>query len=675
MIFVEKRLLKFVCIVGCIMSVAHADPIPSHVYGTYSPTTDANSTNSSVETYTGSGNDINNNLARPLLSTDQMKTFSGTNFSSQIACPATNSFLELFIAPGPSGDITTAIIQQDLDNDGVFDYMFTVPVPISGVCANGIISCNPGTWTGCQAYSWQAGVGKQVSLAATGLSGVGGCYCVNNDCGTGLVMANINNVLGDLGGGATAKVAQIDPLNAISRVDVSGTTINYYGQDVGNCGMSGVADQTSYYSNASQLLTDGANAAALAPPGSAWDVVSTSSAASESSFSLYTCSVTRNITLDEVGLSDIIQFNGGTGVIQPCGPGCASITIGTTAQIGNAGQACRFWEKNLSIYSARPDRITGAVLKNVLYDDWARYFVSSALYHEGVGPWFSATEPTSAAAAGFGCEVRGGRNITLNADLTALFTAGGPVDFKVQNASGGSYGYAYAYAEVYFDETCRAQPDTVINTCSTYEVDPECSLEEEIVDGTYTYQNYNPTGLSPLPSTQNIIGTSCILPQTRNWWVKNRTYKCNTGTTYNFDQVYQRKDTVSNSATPTDYTDYKLDKTTGSWGTVTGNTMTSPSAMPTVGACTQACKTRKPRNANDVAGMGTTQSQRNATTTYDFFYHECDATSACPMGPGEALVEPCQCMDEFGEATAIMQSMRLAGRDLICTSGTLTPLP
>ncbi|MDT7535434.1 hypothetical protein OVY48_18685 [Sphingobium sp. SA2] len=40
----------------------------------------------------------------------------------------------------------------------------------------------------------------------------------------------------------------------------------------------------------------------------------------------------------------------------------------------------------------------------------------------------------------------------------------------------------------------------------------------------------------------------------------------------------------------------------------------------------------------------------------------------CPAGDGEELVSACGCLDDFPEAVAMMQTVRLAGADLVCTA-------
>ena len=94
-----------------------------------------------------------------------MTTVDGsTSFSGQLQCPNSQRFMEVLIQPGATGDITTFIVSQDTNFDGNLDYTFQVPFPVSGICANGVITCSPGTWTNCRTYQWASDTSGRVSL-------------------------------------------------------------------------------------------------------------------------------------------------------------------------------------------------------------------------------------------------------------------------------------------------------------------------------------------------------------------------------------------------------------------------------------------------------------------------------------------------------------------------------
>jgi hypothetical protein len=88
--------------------------------------------------------------------------------------------------------------------------------------------------------------------------------------------------------------------------------------------------------------------------------------------------------------------------------------------------------------------------------------------------------------------------------------------------------------------------------------------------------------------------------------------------------------------------------------------------------CEKACKTRKPKVNTQVSASGTAAQQLD-TQTYDFFYKVCK-DNRCPTVAGEECIVDCKCMDDFGEAASIMQSLRMAGQDLICSKGVAKPL-
>lgn len=687
-----RKTLTGLFFVIMLIGSANAAPIPTYSYPSgFDAEGAAGTTNGQVRTYTGSDGDINNNLSRPLMSSEQMTAFDGTPFNSQLACPSTVSFLELFAVPGGTGDITTLTVKQDLDTDGTTDRVYNIPVPVSGVCANGVLSCDPGTWNRCQAYKWDALATGELSLVPGPLSDLGGCYCINNHCGSNLVMSNLPKVLGDIGGGAANVMAKVNPLFTISRVDVAGPVIQYYGQDAGDCGFFGSTNQTQFYSNPTSMPTATSSATSTGvvlpnsttnPTGtvtisSMYDLLSRSTAATSEPRQLFNCTVDRTITLDEVTLNDIIAYNGGSGGIMACGQGCLQLVLGTVGNNYWSG-TCGLYQHDVSFWVQRPDRVISATLMNARFDDHIQVSMDGSLIWAHASGWtdLSSTSYPPGTSWWRGtpyCERSTSWNINPGVDFTSAIAVAGAHNFKIRVAVAGG-GEGYAYAQVLVNESCIANPEVVVNQCTAYESDPACVLVEETVDGVATYSNYNPTGLTPLPTQQTITGTSCSINETRPWWHKERTYLCPTGSTYSFNNVYDRVATIQDSATLTGYDDYRLNESTGSWQIETGQTLSTPT-VPTVGVCTQACKTRKPIAANDAAGLGPTQDMRNANKSYEFFYHECDTSGACPMGAGEELLEACQCIDDFAEATAIMQSMRMAGRDMICTSGAPVSLP
>jgi hypothetical protein len=104
-------------------------------------------------------------------------------------------------------------------------------------------------------------------------------------------------------------------------------------------------------------------------------------------------------------------------------------------------------------------------------------------------------------------------------------------------------------------------------------------------------------------------------------------------------------------------------------------TSTRAFALPDRGSvpkCEAICKTRAPRANSDAALDGVVGAKLNTPVGYDTFYHACTTSGPgagqCPLDPGEELVSTCGCLDDFPEAAVMMQTVRLGGADMICTS-------
>lgn len=171
----------------------------------------------------GSKDTSNLNISQPLTSpTKLLQTLDGsTSFQANITAPASAKFLEVFIQPGGTGDLQKVVISQDLDTNGTFDSVYTLPRTVSGVCGNGYISCNQGTWNNCQYYRWAAGADGKIADVSASITDLGGCYCINSSCGSNLVWVNSAIVLKDLGGGIVNAVHTSNTSFTITNVNTA----------------------------------------------------------------------------------------------------------------------------------------------------------------------------------------------------------------------------------------------------------------------------------------------------------------------------------------------------------------------------------------------------------------------------------------------------------------------
>lgn len=213
---------------------------------------------------------VNERLSKPLTSDDSpMRSFGSdannpaVTFDAQLTQASSKSFLEIFAVPGTNGGIGTLNVRTDLNMDGQTDNLYNCPVPVEGVCANGVISCTPGTWNNCTYYRWINNNGVALEQVDS-VEKLAGCYCINNSCGSNLVWNNLAQVLKDMGGGIVTTVQAGNPNLTVTSVGVDNTTISYYGQISKEVGvvnqagsgvyLSGLTNPTSLYNPTADTL-------------------------------------------------------------------------------------------------------------------------------------------------------------------------------------------------------------------------------------------------------------------------------------------------------------------------------------------------------------------------------------------------------------------------------------
>jgi len=144
----------------------------------------------------GSKEGLIENLGRPLVEEKPMTNISGDkSFYTTIRCPSQKAGITITYLP-LSGNDWRLVIQEDLDLDGEYEYIYDTQmagVRVSGVCSAGIVSCDPGgTWNNCEYYYWDAGDSGYVTLVKTqDTSLLGGCFCSNASCGVNTLVREI----------------------------------------------------------------------------------------------------------------------------------------------------------------------------------------------------------------------------------------------------------------------------------------------------------------------------------------------------------------------------------------------------------------------------------------------------------------------------------------------------
>ncbi|MCF8707796.1 MULTISPECIES: hypothetical protein [Sphingomonadaceae] len=600
---------------------------------------------------TGDSDDLLNNYVTPGLAGQPVATIDNSkSFNPNLACQKTATLLELLAQPSSTGDIGTLRISRDKDLDGSFDQTLTLPVPVSGICANGVISCQPGTWNQCRDFKWDTAAAGDLKLSEVDQTELAGCYCVNNSCGSNLAWGNLASVLKDLGGGVIGALTTADPRVGVAQASIDGPVIRYTGAQTTACTANPEVAATSYRSNPTAIQGD---AFAASQSNSVFQALAASPAGAGKAEETRSCTIEREVTLSQSGFDDIISASGPIQSISDCGTGCRLYQIGGT---GNCNDPPATYSVRFS--TTRPDRVLSARIVSIFTADWLQARLNGTpVAYAGKRPWLTNSLPSG------DCGVGDNYSAAPNYDFaTTLKDAGATIDARIRAT--GSHKSGYLMVEIKVDTSCD-NSERLVDLCAGYASDPKCRLDNESVDGVDTFRNGVATGLAPLPQTRLFGTATCTIRLTRDFFERDRRYRCSV------DLGSPTPPDLSRGAYIIDHSTETLlaDRTTASDGSV--STSTRPFALPdrgSVPACEAICKTRAPKANNDAAIAGVIGASQNNPTGWDTFYHSCSAANVCPLGRGEEIVSGCGCLDDFPEAVVMMQTVRLGGADLVCTS-------
>ncbi|WP_313802633.1 hypothetical protein [Sphingobium sp.] len=611
----------------------------------------ARSAAAAAQAKTGSSDALRQNYVtpgmagQPIATVDNSKTFTPT-----INCQKTASLLEVLIQPSSTGDIGTVRISQDTDFDGSFDKSNTLPVPVSGICANGVISCQPGTWNQCHSFKWDVDGAKALKLTEVAMPDLAGCYCVNNSCGTNLVFGNLAEVLKDLGGGMVGALTTLDPRIGVAQAQVNGPVIDYVGAQATACTADPAIGQTAYRSKPAAIQGD---ATSIAAGNSIFQTLKGSPAGVGKAEQTRNCTIEREVTLTSASYDDIVTATGSMLGVTSCGPDCRIYRIGGT---GNCNDPPATF--SLRFVANKPERIVSARILELQTADWEQARVNGVpVAYAGKRPWLTNSLPSG------DCGVGDNYSAYPNYDFTdALRNGDVTVDSRIRAT--GDHKTGYLTVQIRVDTSCETS-ERLVDLCSGYAADAACRLTDENVDGVETFRNGIGTGLKPLPQTRLFGSDSCTVQLRRDFFQRSRSYRCVLDTGSMPQPDLSRGAYIIDHSTETLLAD-QVRKPDGSLSQTS-----SPFSLPdrgSVPACEAICKTRAPKANTAAAPAGVIGSQQNDPTGWDTFYHVCDAANVCPTGPGEEIVSACGCLDDFPEAVVMMQSVRLAGADMTCTS-------
>lgn len=594
------------------------------------------------------------NYVTPGLSGQPIATVdSSKQFTPNLSCQKTAALLQVLVQPGQGGDLAMVRISRDTDLNGQFDASATLPFPISGICANGVIACDSGSWNNCRSYRWAVDPNQAPRLESVGMTDLAGCYCINNSCGNNLAMSNLPTVLKDLGGGVVAALTTADPRYGVAQAQIDGPSITYVGAQSTACTANPTIGQTAYRSAPTAMAGDATAASSTNP---VFQMLVSSPAGTAKGIENRSCTVERRVTVLSPTVDDIIsRVSGGYSTVR--NGGSLDFLLGSPADNNLSGGSCRLFDFRMTLHVGDASRIISASLPTYFADDWGQIRIDGQLVSSGPSPWTSTGFPPGR------CDLKKTSYMYPNLDLKPYLTDGDhEIWLRVAVGDGGE-GYAQVHVEV--DNSCRSQ-EQVIDQCVTLAGDAQCRLQNETVDGVQTVLNGVRTGLAPVSQTRVVGNATCPITLTRDFFLKQRSYRCT------FDNGAIEPDTsrgayIIDHSTETLLAD-RIRNTDGSYSATTRNFHLPDRGS--VNACEMVCKTRRPQVNTAAALDGVTGGKQNNPIGWDTIYHACQDNNVCPAGDGEQLVAGCGCIDDFPEAVVMMQTVRLGGTDLVCTGAT-----
>ena len=578
------------------------------------------------------------------------------SFSAQITAPSSKNFLSIFIKPGSTGDLEV-IIKEDRNLDNKYDYYYTVPFKVSGVCANGVISCDPGTWKNCLFYKWTAKDKKVSLLAVDSIDELGGCYCINNSCGD-LALNNSHKILTDLGGGIVGAIQDQDPNFTITSIKTNKDSIVYYGQESIKAGyslnsgsaVSGSTNPQKYYSNPSKLDSDVRSEVIKQSnnPDSYYSELTSSPVVNQQKLSIQSCIIKHDIYLVSKKIS-------GSGCKVPK---CTDIPV----ESGDIYHTCRF-------------------IPNIFY-----FHTQGAEYRSRHncrdGP----------------CNGQCPKNSQL---VSVVPDCAVPIGWQrkyTHNYCKKKHGKdkaSYRNWTFYKQDKSFIRVDYLIlsktDTCISLEKNENCKLKEEEIcdskgDCIKTWKNFVPIK-APATSCKKFIGNidsylvclngsyisikdskgkHIVLTGKNIWWKVKRIYDCTSNTKFNLTAIKKRFSHIG-STTKSNSSIYYED-----YNPYTGKVSPQSASLEKIdsnSSCEKACKLRKVVIDTSANKAGNKAQYQLNTKSYEYIYRRC-VNNKCPVEPGETVVENCQCLNEFKEAATYMQILDDASHDITCTSST-----
>jgi len=629
----------------------------------------------------GSKSSMQQNAINPFVGNNQnLHTLDGTKQGNiAMATPSSNAFVTLAVSPPTSaGDIATIAVKQDLLDGSPTLTMAKPAAPfgvVSGICANGVISCAAGTFSGCNYYLWDAPGGK-IQLTKAVLTDMAGCYGINSASGSSPAIINLDSIVRDLGAGAVASVMKYSPRYTISGTDANAGSISYFGRIVestssvpgyapgtvlkegtipvtkasswdsggamSNPPMSGTPLPGKYTFNTNTLGpdSDAEIQAQAANPNSYLSMFQNSAAAANSLTKAVQCTMNNQIKI-EPGVNFCDEPPPSTMLREVQFTQYYKVRKETITTGGDG-------DNNRPVPPQYP---SGFVLSQIL----APITVSES----GI-----LGIPHAYAYPSIGALVLEDQYSPWKCDDCGAFCG----DYTCYNSDRNQY---YSQCTRTYDNQVTTQVNST-PSCAVLDTTSGCSITDEIVDGVVVMQSgvhkFTPAA-GCYKTVLSSTGLEYKIPLP--WCQKTRTYMCpNTAPSFDLsglDRMKAASATANLSVTggnyQMDYTD-KRQNSDGTWTSTSQNAVLG--TVNTDGSCEKMCKVSRPAVNTSVGFNGAANETLVDITSIDTIYNSCSPT--CETLPGDTIIQDCACLDTFSDAVVAISILQQAKIESICSS-------
>ena len=501
-------------------------------------------------------------------------------------CSNSKEYIKLSYIPNAgTNDINKLVLEVDPYLTGTKTNVNPLPAPASGVCTNGIIACNAGTFTNCKYYKWvDTGGGIPGFQLTNNMAEIGGCYCVNKSCGSDLPFLNGLQILRDLSRGASAAMLRSvgeDTQITDSKLDNANLTITINAAKISEC--SGTAKgstpnaqtsdpQVNNLTEMSDKMTNGTNTNDyLAEAGTSATTMSENTPDSQgtdisaSGFSdpatktqwkadyqtngnnyLKLVKSANDITTSGVkelsctikknyGINSVITNKSNSGVIAGCTDDGLGMRLSETNVSGTNYYDMTVWDTN-----------KGHIVGNVIDGSTGK---ATTTYWAGLP--LNTTMPGSLGRKLQQWTVKGNTYCNGTEILSSATGKSFNTDYTFPQTC-GEYGvqcwtFSWEYSFDYVDDVAS---EGLTDGCAVLDADTTCQLKDETIDGVVTRSNYLKKGITPLPSSK--IFTGQVTGSNTIWqagWETKRTYLCKKDTPPNADinDITKRADSINKS--------------------------------------------------------------------------------------------------------------------------------